>query len=204
VPDGEGLSLDQALAAAAAVTEAVAMPVSVDFERGYAKEPDAVADNVRRLIDVGAAGLNIEDSYGSGAGEVYSLDDQVARVAAVRKASENAGVPLSINARVDVLRRGGTFEEAIERANAYLEAGGDSAFVLGLDTEALVEQAVDAIDGPVATVVKYGSVPIARLVELGIARISVGPGSGKFSLEALGKLAETLNARGEYPPELTF
>jgi 2-methylisocitrate lyase-like PEP mutase family enzyme len=204
VPDGEGLSLDQALAAAAAITEAVAMPVSVDFERGYAKDPDALAENVRRLIEVGAAGLNIEDSYGSGAGEVYSLDDQVARVAAVRKASENGGVPLSINARVDVLRRGGTFEEAIERANAYLEAGGDSAFVLGLDTEAQVEQAVDAIDGPVATVVKFGSIPIARLVELGIARISVGPGSGKFSLEALGKLAETLNARGEYPPELTY
>ena len=120
------------------------MPVSVDFERGYAKDPDGVEANVRRLIEVGAAGLNIEDSYGSGPGEVYSLDDQVARLKAVRLAAENGGVPLSINARVDVLRRGGTFEEAIERANAYLEAGGDSAFVLGLDTEALVEQAVDA------------------------------------------------------------
>ena len=76
--------------------------------------------------------------------------------------------------------------------------------MLGLDTEALVEQAVDAIDGPVATIVKYGSIPIARLAELGIARISVGPGSGKFSLDDLAKLAETLNARGEYPPELTF
>ena len=204
VPDGEGLSLDQALAAAAAIIEAVAKPVSVDFERGYAKEPDAVADNVRRLIDVGAAGLNIEDSFGSGPGEVYSLDDQVNRVQSVRLAAENGGVSLSINARVDVLRRGGTFEDAIERANAYLRAGADSAFVLGLDTEALVEQAVDSIDGPVATIVKYGSIPIARLAELGIARISVGPGSGKFSLEALGELAETLNARGEYPPELTF
>jgi 2-methylisocitrate lyase-like PEP mutase family enzyme len=204
VPDGEGLSLEQALAAAAAITEAVAMPVSVDFERGYAKDPDAVADNVRRLVEIGAAGLNIEDSYGSGPGELFTLDEQVARLAAVRKAAEKSGVPLSINARVDVLRRGGTFEEAVERANAYLEAGGDSAFVLGLDTEAQVEQAVDSIDGPVATIVKYGSIPIPRLAELGIARISVGPGSGKFSLEALGELAATLNAKGEYPPELTF
>ena len=178
--------------------------MSVDFERGYAKDPDGVGANVRRLIEVGAAGLNIEDSYGSGPGEVYSLDEQVARVAAVRMAAETGGVPLSINARVDVLRRGGSWEEAIERANAYLEAGGDSAFVLGLDTEDLVERTVDAIDGPVATIVKYGSVPIARLAELGIARISVGPGTGKFSLEALGALAETLNDRGEYPPELTF
>jgi 2-methylisocitrate lyase-like PEP mutase family enzyme len=204
VPDGEGLSVDQALAAAAEVIAAVTLPVSVDFERGYAKDPDGVEANVRRLIELDASGLNIEDSYGSGPGEVYSLDEQVARIEAVRKAAENGGIPLSINARVDVLRRGGTWEEAVERANAYLEAGGDSAFVLGLDTEDQVERMVDAVDGPVATVVKYGSVPITRLADLGIARISVGPGSGKFDLEGLAKLTETLNSRGEYPPELTF
>jgi 2-methylisocitrate lyase-like PEP mutase family enzyme len=135
---------------------------------------------------------------------VYSLDDQVDRLKAVRSAADDAGVFLSINARVDVLRRGGSFEEAIERANAYLDAGGDSAFVLGLDTEDLVNRVVDAIDGPVATIVKYGSVPIARLAELGIARISVGPGSGKFAVEELAALAETLNARGDYPEKLTF
>ena len=103
-----------------------------------------------------------------------------------------------------MLRRGGSFKEAIERANAYLDAGGDSAFILGLDTEELVERAVDAVDGPVATIVKYGSVPITRLAALGIARISVGPGSGGFDPAGLARLAETLNAHGAYPPELTF
>ena len=204
VPDGEGMTLDQALEAAKAVTDAVDLPVSVDFERGYAKDPDGVEANVRRLIEAGAAGLNIEDSFGSGPGEVFPVKEQVARLRAVKLASEEGGVPLSINARVDVLRRGGSFKEAIERANAYLHAGADSAFVLGLDTEELVERAVDAIHGPVATIVKYGSVPIDRLAALGIARISVGPGSGGFDLEGLARLAATLNARGDYPPELTY
>ena len=103
-----------------------------------------------------------------------------------------------------MLRRGGSFEEAIERANAYLDAGGDSAFVLGLDTEDLVNRAVDAIDGPVATIVKYGSVPIARLAELGDRPHQRWAGLGQVRGRRAAALAETLNARGDYPEKLTF
>ncbi len=204
VSDGEGLTVDQALAAAKVVIDAVDLPVSVDFERGYAPDADGVEANVRRLAELGAAGLNLEDSYGAGVGELFERHEQVARIRAARSAADNSRVPLVINARVDVLRRGGDWKDAVDRANAYLAAGGDCAFVLGLDTEELVKQAIEEIEGPVATIVKVDGIPLATLVELGVSRVSVGPGAQAFALKHLTQLAVTLNERGEYPPELTF
>ena len=141
VPDGEGLTVDQALDAAAVIVRAVDIPVSVDFERGYAVDAAGVSANVKRLAEAGAAGLNFEDSLDGTT--MRPLAEQVDRVAAVRAGAESAGVPLVINARVDSLRRGESFEVAVERANAYLAAGGDAAFVLGLDTPELVARAGD-------------------------------------------------------------
>src|SRR5690606_32186043 len=65
VPDGEGLSVDEALEAARLIIGATELPVSVDFEKGYAADAKGVEANVARLIEIGAAGLNIEDSVGA-------------------------------------------------------------------------------------------------------------------------------------------
>jgi 2-methylisocitrate lyase-like PEP mutase family enzyme len=202
VSDGEGLTVDQALDAAAIIVRAVDLPVSVDFERGYAQDAAGVEANVRRLAEAGAAGLNLEDSLDGST--MRPSAEQVERVAAVRAGADAAGVPLVINARVDSLRRGETIGEAIDRANAYLAAGGDAAFVLGLDTAELVARAVAEIDGPVSVIAKAGYLPLAQLADLGVARVSFGPGSQALTLHHLTAAAEAVTARGEYPAELTF
>jgi 2-methylisocitrate lyase-like PEP mutase family enzyme len=202
VSDGEGLTVDQALDAAAVIVRAVELPVSVDFERGYAADAAGVEANVRRLADAGAAGLNFEDSLDGTT--MRPMAEQVERVAAVRSGADASGVPLVINARVDALRRGETFDVAVERANAYLAAGGDAAFVLGLDTAELVARAVQEIDGPVSVIAKAGYLPLAQLADLGVARVSFGPGPLQLTLRHLAAAAEAVTAQGEYPTELTF
>jgi 2-methylisocitrate lyase-like PEP mutase family enzyme len=202
VEDGEGLTVDEAVDAARIIAAAVTLPVSVDFERGYAADPDGVAANVRRLAEAGAAGLNLEDSLSGDT--MRPLEEQVARIRAARAGGDAAGIPLAINARVDALRRGESFEQAVERANAYLAAGGDSAFVLGLATPELVERAVAEIDGPVAVIGWHGYLPIAQLADLGVARISFGPGPQALAMTHLARAAETVTARGDYPSELAF
>src|SRR5690606_22149020 len=107
---------------------------SVDFERGYAPDAAGVGANVARLIEAGAAGLNIEDSYGSSRGELFPIEEAAARVAAARAAGDQTGVPIVINARTDALVRGGDLAEALVRGNRYLEAGADVVFMLGLAT----------------------------------------------------------------------
>jgi len=202
VPDGEGLTVDQALDAAGVIARSVDLPVSVDFERGYAGDAAGVESNVRRLAEAGAAGLNFEDSTSDTA--MRDLREQVERLRAVRAGGAAAGVPLSINARVDSLRRGESFAQAVERANAYLDAGGDSVFVLGLDTADDVARAVAEIAGPVAVIGWHGYLPLSQLAQLGVARVSFGPAPQALTLRHLAAAAGAVTARRDYPAELTF
>ncbi|MCU1542860.1 MAG: isocitrate lyase/phosphoenolpyruvate mutase family protein [Microbacteriaceae bacterium] len=204
VPDGEGLTVDQALEAARVVIDAVDLPVSIDFEKGYAPDIQTLEANIARLIEVGAAGLNIEDSVGTEKAPLFPVDDATERIAAVRRASDAAGVPLVINARVDTLAGGGEWDDAVTRANAYLGAGADVVFVLGLGTEELVARALEQINGRVSVISGPSSVPLKRLAELGVSRVSFGPGVLGLTLAHLQAAATRLTALGEYPEELGF
>lgn len=205
VPDNEGLTVEQALETTRIITGAVEIPVSVDFEKGYAADAVGVRDNVARLIEAGAAGLNIEDSLEAASGALRDLESSVARVAAARAAADAAGVPLAINARVDALvSNPADWAGAMERANRYLDAGATSIFMLRLPTEGLVERAIRDINGPVSVVSNPTSVTLKKLAELGIARVSFGPGVLGLTLAHLQKAAITLTALGDYPEELGF
>jgi len=204
VEDGEGLSVEQALAAASVITHAVDLPVSIDFEKGYGADASAVGDNIARLIATGAAGINIEDSIGAAKAPTFPVDVAAERVAAARSAASTVGVPLVINARVDTLAGGGEWDDAITRANAYLDAGADCIFVLGLTTEDLVKRALDEVNGKVSVISNPSSVPLKRLAELGVSRVSFGPGMLGLTLSHLQAAATQLTALGEYPEELGF
>jgi 2-methylisocitrate lyase-like PEP mutase family enzyme len=200
VPDGGGLSIEQALDAATVIASAVDLPVTIDFERGYAPDAAGVEANVRRLIETGGVGLNLEDSETGTS--LFDVDIATERVAAARAAGSD--VPIVINARVDSLARGGAWADAMLRANAYLAAGADVAFVLGLHAEDQVKRALDEIDGRVSVISSPGSVSLQRLAELGVSRVSFGPGILGLTLSHLRDAVEQLTGLGEYPPELGF
>ncbi|MCP2031327.1 2-methylisocitrate lyase-like PEP mutase family enzyme [Okibacterium sp. HSC-33S16] len=205
VPDNEGLTVNAAIEAARIIAGAVDLPLSVDFEKGYAPDADGVGENVRRLIEEsGAVGINIEDSLEAATGPQRSIDDSVARVAAARAAGDATGIPLVINARVDTLAGGGSWEEAVTRANAYLDAGADVIFFLGLRDEDLVKRALDEVHGRLSTIGGFGGIPLKRLAELGISRVSFGPQTLGLTLAALQRTAATLTALGDYPEDLSF
>lgn len=202
--DGEGMSVDQALAAAAAIIDAVDLPVTIDFERGYTRNLARLRDSTARLIAAGAAGINFEDSTGLEKTPLFLLDEQVERIRTIRGAADAAGVPLVINARVDALVRGSDWDDALARANAYLEAGASVIFMLGLGDEAAVEKAVAGVHGRVSTIAGANSVPLTRLAELGISRVSFGPYTLGLALAHLQAAAGQLTALGDYPRELAF
>jgi 2-methylisocitrate lyase-like PEP mutase family enzyme len=201
VPDGEGLSVEQALDMATRICAAVELPVTVDFEAGYAPDPEGVRINVTRLIATGAVGLNLEDTRRA-PDDLFGLEEQVARVRAVRRAADETGVPIVLNARADGLVRGRDWADTRERAIAYLDAGADSVFVLGLRDDAAVTRAVQEIPGPVALIATRSSPPLVRLAELGVARISFAGGLHRVAMAAVRAACETLLARGDLPTEL--
>ena len=97
---------------------------------------------------------------------------QTAAIAAIRDA-----VPeLVLNARVDVfLRIGGDVGEAVDRANAYLDAGADCVYPILCQPDSIPELA-RRIDGPVNVISERGVPDPAELQELGVARLTWGGG----------------------------
>lgn len=197
-PDAETLPLDDALANAARIVASVDLPLTLDFEGGYAVEPEKVADNVARVIETGAIGINFEDQVIGGEG-LHPVALQADRIAAIRAASDAAGVDLFVNARTDVwLSAGKTlpvetrYNEALSRATAYAAAGANGFFAPGLADEALIERLCEASPLPVNAMMFDGMPSHARLAELGIARISHGPGPFRHAMAALTEAARKI------------
>src|SRR5688500_11676900 len=59
--DGEDVPLEEALANAGRIVASVGVPVTIDFEGGYAVGAEQAAANVARLATTGAVGCNFED-----------------------------------------------------------------------------------------------------------------------------------------------
>lgn len=178
-PDGEKLPLELAIANLARIVAATGLPVTVDLESGYGADAEAVGRTVALAVAAGAVGANIEDSYPAD-GKLRPLAEQSERLAAARRA---AGSDFFINARTDVFFQTPaeahdetTVTQALERAKAYAAAGADGLFVPGLVNDALIASLVRQSPLPVNVMVGGGSPSIARLAELGVARISHGPG----------------------------
>jgi 2-methylisocitrate lyase-like PEP mutase family enzyme len=189
--DGGGAPAEQMFAAAGRIARAVDLPVTVDAEDGYGLP---AADLVAALVSAGAVGANIEDSTG---GVLSDVDAHAARLAGVRGAAVAAGVPLVINARVDVFLRTPGLSEAdqvdaaIVRANRYLAAGADCVYPI-LCPPATVSRLVDGIDGAVNVQWRPDGPSPAELAALGVARISAGGLLWRMAMDAYRNAVGTL------------
>lgn len=179
--DGEAMPLDDALRVYARIGASTDLPVTVDFEGGYAASPSTVASNVRKLLDLGVVGLNFEDQVVNGPG-LYSIEDQTARLRAVREAADALAVPAFINARTDVFLKAapGTphrdlMDDAVARCAAYADAGADGFFVPGLTDRELIRHICEASALPINVMMIQNLAEFSDIAALGVARISFGP-----------------------------
>lgn len=201
-PDGEGTPLDEVLAVVERIVRVTPLPVTVDFEAGYGDSPEAVAANVHRLIETGAVGINLED----GVRHEYlrDIDDAARRVAAARQAADEAGVPIVINARVDNWMVGGDEDEdtrvaeALRRARAYLEAGADCIYPIGVSSPELIGRLCAAIDAPVNVGVRPGLPDMAELGRLGVARVSAATRLATVAFSAAHDAAKRMRDSGRF------
>ncbi|PRH16389.1 isocitrate lyase/PEP mutase family protein [Burkholderia multivorans] len=192
--DGEDMPRALAIEVLARIVAATDLPVSADLESGYGERPDDVADTISLSIEAGAIGCNLEDSVPA-TGEVRSVEEAVARIAAARRAADKNGSGYFINARTDVcfVVPADTHDEALidavlARARAYAEAGADGLFVPGLKSPALIRKLTAASPLPV-NVMRVAETPtIAELAACGVARISHGPYPYIQAMKALAAL----------------
>jgi 2-methylisocitrate lyase-like PEP mutase family enzyme len=177
--DGEAIPIELVEQIVARIAATIDVPVTVDFEGGYSEADGELADNVARLLDLGVIGINFEDRVVKGSG-LYEVDRQARRITAIRKAAEQKGVGLFINARTDLFLGQGrdpaqSVGEALDRAKAYAAAGASGFFIPGLLEDALIDRICEGVALPVNAMVMDGVPSADRLSQLGVSRISYGP-----------------------------
>ncbi len=194
-PDGEHIPRDIMMAAIGRIASSVEVPVSADLEAGYG---DA-GETVRRAIEVGVVGANLED-------QMRPFGEAVAAVEAAIAAGAAEGLDFVLNARTDAFLKAGdrdpeaVLTDAIARGRAFLDAGAACVFVPGVKDEATITRLVDGIGArKLSLIAGPGSLPPAVLQDLGVARISVGPWSQRVALTALADVGESMLGGGSFP-----
>ncbi len=202
-PDGEHAPFSEVVAAVERIVRVVDLPVTVDLEAGYGATPEAVGDAVRAIIDAGAIGINLEDGLHA-PGALRELAAVVERLHAARAAGAAAGVPIVLNARTDTYlleygaSEGERFEETVRRGKAYLAAGADCVYPIGLGEAGPLGALVKALDAPVNVAARPGVPSVAELARLGIARVSTATRFATLAMSALEKAARELLESGRF------
>ena len=200
--DGEAIPLELVLTNIKRIVESVALPVTLDFETGYATDLPGVKENIRNVIAAGAIGINFEDRV-MGGRELQTIEDQSARVKAIREAADETSIPLFINARTDVFLKTypaqhneSELEESLRRGDAYAEAGASGLFAPGLRDPELIEKLCERSPLPVNILVLPDTPPAKTMAQLGVARISHGAAPYRQMSAALIEAAQKAFADG--------
>lgn len=170
--DGRVFPVEVAVSVVASIARLIKVPLSVDIENGYSDDPQKVAENVKRVLHVGAVGINIED--GPDAPQLLAR-----KIEAIKTMAANSGLDVFINARTDVylaslvadeLR----IEETLKRGKLYQQAGADGLFVAALVDVEQIKTIVQGIGLPINVLARPGLPAADELAKLGVHRLSAG------------------------------
>jgi methylisocitrate lyase len=178
------------------IAAAVSIPVSADFEGGFAPDADGVHANVSAAATSGIAGLSIEDSTGDATNPLYEFDLAVDRVRAARRAIDASGNALVLVGRSEGFITGRPdLAETIRRLVAYADAGANCLYAPGLRRILDIDAIVEAV-APTPVNVGVGSdfTSVDELARHGVRRISVGGALARAAwrgfLDAANEIAE--------------
>jgi 2-methylisocitrate lyase-like PEP mutase family enzyme len=206
-PDCQVITLSEMIEAITGIANAVQVPVTVDIEAGYGNSLNEIIDSVRKIIESGIVGINIEDSIDLNPVLIDEMEF-CERISAIRALSDSLGFHLVINARTDSFYTSSgspreKLSESIKRGNKYREAGADCIFIQPVWEKETISTLVKEINAPINILsnpgIGAGLPPSVReLQDLGVARLSLGSSLMKATLALIKKVADELSAKGTY------
>lgn len=177
-PDGEEMPFADYLVIIKRMAASVSIPLTIDLEMGYGKTNEEVYANVRKLVDVGVAGINIEDSQiingKRGLKDAREFADLLDFLKNQLQAGHHA---LFVNVRSDtyLLKVKDVANETAQRLKRYEAAGADGIFLPFISAEADIARAVSQTKLPLNVMCIPGLPEISKLEKLGVRRLSMGP-----------------------------
>ena len=191
---------DMALAHIAEIVRATDLPVNADFESGYARDPDGVAESCRLCAATGVAGLSIEDHGATPDEVIYPLDLAVDRIRAAAAALKGTGVLLTARCEAHLFGLPDAHATVLKRLVAYAEAGADVLYAPGLRTPEQIREVVAAVaPKPVNVLISAPiGLTVADAAALGVRRISVGSALARAAWGGFLTAARALAAEGSF------
>ena len=199
-PDG-GMPRDQVLAHLRAIVAATDLPVNADFQAGFGDDAEGVLESVALAVETGIAGLSIEDSTGDPSKPLYDVDTAVDRLAAARRAINQAGGDTLLVGRAECFLVGRPdIGEAIARLQAYADAGADCLYAPGVRTrEHMAALAERLAPKPVNILIGHPSeLTVSEIAELGVRRISVGGALARSAWGGFMRAARLIAEQGKF------
>ena len=176
MPDLGISTMEDVLVDARRIVDATQMPLLVDIDTGWGGAFN-IARTVRSFINVGVAAVHMEDQVGQKrcghrpGKEVVSKAEMVDRVKAAVDARTDAS--FVIMARTDAAAVEG-IDAAIERAQAYVEAGADMIFPEAMNMLEDYARFKAAVKVPIlANLTEFGSTPFFTVDELRGAGVDI-------------------------------
>src|SRR5216110_1540226 len=194
---------DEMLAHIREIVGATALPVNADFLNGFADKPEEVAANVKLCVDMGVAGLSIEDNSQDPAAPLYEKHLAVERIRAARSAIDDSetGVVLTGRCEAWLVHDPHPLRTALERLAAYAEAGADCLYAPGVSNPAEIARIVKTVAPKPVNVLVSGfnhQLSVSQLADLGVRRISVGSGLALAAWGAFLRAAQDIKTNGTF------
>ncbi len=192
---------DEMLQHVETIAAATDLPVSGDLESGYGDDLDTISETFRRAGEAGLIGGSIEDSTQRPEDPLHELELAADRVRAAAEAAHALPFPFMLTGRAENFLVGRPdLGDAIERLQAYQEAGADVLYAPGLTSGDDIATVVRSVDRPVNVVMGLQGVQLslADLSEIGVKRVSVGSALSRAALGAFLDAAREMKERGSF------
>lgn len=190
--DGEKIPFQELLYMVRRISSSISIPLSVDIERGYTNDLEQLNGNIQQLLDIGVAGINIEDTQGE---DIY-----LKKLHSIKAYLTKTNQQLFINARTDgfLQKLDAPLELTLKRARLYEQAGADGLFVTGIQDADLIKTIASTISLPVNVVAgpKFSSLTV--LEECGVKRISMAVFLYRANYKHLETIAEKVKIENSF------
>lgn len=203
--DGEQMSFSEYLFVINRIVSSVKVPVTIDIETGYGKKDEDIYANIDRLVELGVAGINIEDSIIHNSERSLKETGVFAKtIEYIKNKLESRGLNLFVNVRCDtyILNVKNKHEETVDRLKVYNSTGADGIFLPCISNEEDIAEAVAATTLPLNVMVIPGLPDLQKLNELGVKRVSMGPFMFQKVYKSIGSLSQSISTGKSFSPIL--
>jgi len=200
-PDMGNVTRDEMLDHAEAMVRATPLPVSGDFENGFADAPDEVAETIRLAAEAGLSGCSIEDTMMVDGNPAYDFEMAVERIKAAVDAARSLKHPFMLCARADGVMNGVyDLEEGIRRIQAYEKAGAGLVYIPVPPGAEELTRVVASVKVPVNALAAgpLTKLSVSEFAAIGARRISLGSMIARVTHAAIAEQMDAIIKDGDF------